>query len=324
MALQRSDVHIDTALTTLAGGYRPSQLELVWDFLMPMKLVKKDSDKFFVFGREVFRTGQESSIWNDGTDYNTASYTVTQETYSCIQHALADYVTDEQLRNSDVPLDPFNDATEFLTDRLLLDLEKEVATKCTTAGNYPAALTATPDVLWDTFATSDPINDIIVGCNAIRAQIGVWPTRMVVGASAWIKLAQHPDIVELVKYNKTGLPDTSVVASTYFNQFGLREIKVAGAINITSVEGETEVVADVWGKHVVLAYVDPADGLKRPSFGRTFVSGGELGVGVEVEREPRVKRAQVVNVVKRWNPQFIMQDSSNGTIAGYFLNGVVS
>lgn len=323
MPLQRSDIHIDTALTTLAGGYRPSQLELVWDFIMPQKLVTKDSDKFFVFGREVFRTGQESSIWADGTDYNLASYSVSQETYSCVQHGLADTVTDAQLRNSDIPLDPFNDATEFLTDRLLLDLEKEVATKCTTAGNYPAALTATPSVLWDTFATSDPLNDIIVGCNAIRQQIGRWPTRMVIGASAWIKLAQHPDVVELLKYNATGLPDATIVAQ-YFRQFGIQEIKVAGAINITSNEGATEVVADVWGKHVVIAYVDPADGLKRPSFGRTFVSSGALGVGIEVERESRVKRAQVVHVVMRWSPQFIMQDSSNDTIAAYFLNGVVS
>ena len=311
MPLQKGDVHVDGLLSSLAGGYTNSML--VWDFVMPRLNVAKDSDKFGVYGPECFRTGGESSLWNDGGDWNVLDYTIAHKTYSCTQHAYAGVVTQSELRNQDRPFDAFRDKAAFLQERLMLDLEAEVATKCTTAANFKNSVTLGGTSQW-TDAASTPITDIITGCEAIRQEIGRYPNRMLMGAATWSKVAQHDDIVSITRNTVNSIGKTSAFAQ-YFAEFGITDFRVAGAIQNTAVEGATATNADVWGDSCLLFWQPPSPGIGVPAFGYTFSS-----IPAQVERTVLAgKRATLLNNVSNWDPQFVVRDGNEDTIAGYLI-----
>lgn len=328
MPLYKSDVHVDQALTNYALGY--TQPGFVSDVIFPELRVQKDSDKYFVFGtvggRQIFGFGNEpeaSFVWEDGSDFNVLTDGRTTQSYSCVQYAAAATVTEAELRNQDAPLNAFRDHTNFISARLKLVQEIAAASKATTQGNYPAAnrtqLSGTSQ--WSDFTSgvSDPIADIITGAEAVRQSIGAFPNRMVIGAAAWAKLIQHPDIVEVLKYSGPNLGAEGSVAQL-FRQVGIESIHVGSAIKNTADEGATESISDVWGKHVVLAHVAPSPGIGIPSYGYRFTS-----VPMQIERTALPgRRATLLNAVTNWDLEFVCQDSSNDSIGGYLIEDAVA
>ncbi len=318
MALYKSDVHIDRALTNLAEGV--ANQPLVWNALFPELPVAKDSDKFFVYGRENLGDGNTDLEWEDGTDPPEVKTSRSTRAYSCAQKGVADYVTDTELRNSDAPLRPFQDRTTFLMDRLMLELEKAAATKATTQANYPAAnrtqLSGTDQ--WDDFANSDPIDDVMEASDACRLACGRYANTLVIGAAGHKKLLQHPDIVDFAKRMRGELPAEEFLAK-FFIAAGIQRYVVAGAINNTANEDATESIADVWGKHAVLAYVTPRPSIGTPSYGYTFSS-----IKAKVEREPRRNNAIKVIASRNWDVEFVSRDSNEDAIAGYLIEDIVS
>lgn len=311
----KNDVHIDRALTNLSGAYM--QGEWAWDKLMPLVRTQSDSDKFFVYDSSIFGDNNSTSLWNDGADWNMVDYGVSTETFSCIQHAYAGLVTDTVLRNSDAPLNAFRDTTEFLMKRLMLDLEKQVAAKCKTAANYKSGLSA--DKNW-TSGGDDPIDNIVDGCDAVRGEIGRYPNTIVMSAAAWKLFAVNSNVQDAIKYTSSSGVATQSAALNFFREFGIERFHVAGAIANVADEGATESIQDVWGTNCILAYVSPTASISQPSYGYTFSS-----VPGVVERTALPgRRATLLNAVMNWDPQFVMQDGSNDTIAGYLLHSLGS
>ncbi|TPV95988.1 MAG: hypothetical protein B7733_07110 [Myxococcales bacterium FL481] len=291
--------------------------------LFPFVNVQKDSDKYFTYGRTILGDGNSTSEWLDSTDPPEVTSGRSTQSFSCVQHGLADYVTDEEIRNSDNPLQPFMDTTAELTERLLLELEKQVATKATTQGNYPAANTTqlSGTSQWSDFTNgdSDPIDDILVGIDVIRTQIGkMGNICLAVGGAVHFKLIQHPDVVDFAKRSLGRLPNNADMVNL-FQGLGVNRYVVAGGVKNTADEGAAESISDVWGKHAVLAYPPDSPGLKRPAYGYTFSS-----VRARVEREPRRNHAVKVIASMTWDPQFICQDSNGDSIAGYLIEDAVA
>tara|TARA_Y100000296_G_C5171526_1_gene257564 strand:- start:1966 stop:2937 length:972 start_codon:yes stop_codon:yes gene_type:complete len=323
MPLYKSDVHIDRALTSYALGY--SNADFVGGLLFPELKVAKDSDKYFVFGtigkRQIFGDGNTSTVWEDGTDPPEVSDGRTTQTYSCIQHGLSDKVTDSELRNSDSPLRPFQDKTVFLQELLALDMEKAIATKATTQANYPSAnrTQLSGSSQWsDTSGTSDPINDVMVASDAVRKVVGKWGNTLVVSGEVFIKLLQHPDIMEFSKRHAAALPDEAFFAN-FFRSAGITRFGVAGGIKNTANEFATESISDVWGKHAVVAYVAPSPAIGTPSYGYNFAS-----IPAQVEREARRNHAVKIITSRNWDPEFVCADSNGDAIGGYLIEDAVA
>jgi len=321
MPLYKSDVHVDRALTNYALGY--TNAEFVGAALFPELKTNTDSDKYFVYGtvgkRQIFGDGNTSSVWEDGTDPPEVSDGRTTQTFACVQHGISDKVTDTELRNSDSPLRPFQDKTVFLMELLNLDLEKAIATKATTQANYPTSnrtqLSGTDQWSDD---SSDPVGHILAASNAVRKKVGRKANTLVVSGDVFEHLAQHPDIIEFTKRHSNALPDEQLF-TRFFAAAGITRFAVAGGINNTANEGADEVLADVWGKHAVVAYVAPAPGIGIPTYGYTFTS-----VQAAIEREARRNKAIKLIASRNYDIQFICQDGSDDSIAGYLIEDAVA
>jgi len=112
-------VHIDRALTNVSVRY--SNPAYVGETMFPVVPVKKESDKYFVYGKEHYV--QHGTLRADGAEANEFNWTVSTDTYSCEEYALKVPVTDREKSNADSPISPEIDATEMLTDAIKLDWE---------------------------------------------------------------------------------------------------------------------------------------------------------------------------------------------------------
>ena len=216
----------------------------------------------------------------------------------------------EIVANADSPLTPEREATEFVTDKLLLRLEKDVADLVFTAGNWTN--TGTPNGGVWSGDSSDPINDVVGSSlvrETVRKAIGRYPNVCVLGAAVWASLQRHPDILDRVKYTQTGVVTEQLVAAL----FGVDKLLVGRAIIDSAKEGATASIGDVWGSSAFFGYVAPTPGLMTPSAGSIFSWKNRE---VNQYREDQ-EHQTVYECVQNWDSKVTSADS------GYLLTSCV-
>src|SRR6266496_5061530 len=87
------NVHIDVALTNVSVGYPNNNL--VGDNLVPRVNVQKQSNFYYVFGREAW--GTHPDLRGPGTQaHEIPGLAVAKQNYFAVEHALQIAVTDEE------------------------------------------------------------------------------------------------------------------------------------------------------------------------------------------------------------------------------------
>lgn len=302
-----SDVHIDVALSNLSVQYQNAQM--VGEKLFPALTVNKDSDKYFIYGKEDMRSYKTKRA--PGTRANKMDWSLSSDSFKCEEYALEHNIPDEVRNEADAPIKPEMDGTEMLTKALLLDQEVRIATLALTSGSYASGHAAAAANKWDDFEASDPLEDIRAMAAKIHLSIMQVPNKLLLGKQVYDILRNHPAIVARLSDSATRI----VTAQKLAELFEVEEVIVGGAKQITSVEGAaTEASSYVWGKNVILAYVG-TPGLKTITFGQTFRRSGYRQV--EKWREQPIK-SDVVKVADKTDEKIIASG------AACLLSAVVS
>ena len=111
-------VHQDQVLTNISLAYE--NLSFVGENLAPAVTVKKQSDKYYWFGREGW-VPETSDYRAPGTVANEIEgLAVAFDTYYASEHSLQVPVSDEERQNVDSPLSPDADATDLVRRRSFL------------------------------------------------------------------------------------------------------------------------------------------------------------------------------------------------------------
>jgi hypothetical protein len=261
-----SDVHQDAVLSGVSVKYTND--EYIADQVMPVIPVKKESDIYYKYTRN-WKLPQSKRA--AGAEANEVEWNVTTDTYSCEEYALKDLIPDRVRNNADNPLSLDVDTTENLTDLIQLGREKRVADVVFAAGTYGAQTSALAGAnQWDDYAGSDPIGDVRDARATVHSASGKMPNVMVIGYQAFLKLLDHPDILERIKYTQKGIITADLIAQV----FEVDKILVGKALVDSTVEGIAESLGYVWGKSVALLYSERSPGLKKVSFGYQFQSRG--------------------------------------------------
>lgn len=313
-----SNVHIDQVLTQISVGYPNNGL--VGEQLFPAVTVNKQSDKYYVFGREGWLP--EDDFRAAGTVANeVVGMAVSTDTYYAQEHALQIAVTDEERENVDSPLAPDRDGTEMVTSKIMLGRERIIQTLATTAANYATGLSTTMvgGAQWSTYATSDPIGVMRTGKAAVHAQIFMEPNVAVVPYQVMTILEDHPDFLERIKYSERAIFSPELLASV----LGFQRVVVPGVGINTAALGQASTLSYLWGKDVVLAWVPDRPGLKIPAYGYEFVWGRQA---VDRWREdPR--KSDVIRVSRRYDHKFVALGEgaeAGKAIAGYVIKAAVA
>lgn len=298
---QLGQVHIDTALTALSIAY--TNPGYVGEVVFPAIPVDKRSDKWFVYGKEHLKV-YEARRAPKGVAQEI-DFSLSTSNYSAEERALRQLVTDAEARLADAPLMPKADATEFLTDRLKLTLESDVATKLTdpTQVTQNTALAGTTQ--WSDYTNSVPLTNIATAKKTIRPQIIKPANTFLIPYEVAITLADHPSIKDLVKYTDPAALSNGDLPST------LRGLKVVQAESVqnTANAGQAVTLATVWGKNAVILYVNPRPaGLKTITTGAIFDAPddttGARGFATRQYRDdPR--KGDIVETARTYDLQFI-------------------
>lgn len=276
---------IDPILTTVAQGYANN--EFVGQVLFPTVSVKQRAGKIIQFGKEAFMlyaTGR-----SPGQDTKRVAFGYAGAPYATEQHALEGVLPIETMQEANaVPGIDMGAATvRGVQDIIALRKEKAQADVARNGANYNAAnkVTLSGTSQWNDYSgTSDPVAAIETGKEVIRKKIGKKANVAVMGAAVFSWLKNHPKIIERMKYTGRDVVTTEILASL----FGLAQVLVGEAV----YSDDAGNFADIWGRDVVLAYVDLGSIAEKgkPSYGYTY----QLEGYVQVE-EPYYERP-----VKSW------------------------
>lgn len=289
------EVQGDGLLTNISVAFEAQSEGFVAARLFPIAEVQKEAGKFWTLdtARNKFRRAE--TLRAPRTPYKQVEWATGTDTYQAEEHGLESPVDDRERDNAE-GLEPDIEAQETATEGVLLGREKEAADLATAAATYPAGnvLTLGAGDQWSD-AASNPMEDVITIREAIRSQTGKVANTMVIPGSVVAKLQLHQKVIDRMGVNGIRVVTADFLAAL----FEIPNVVIANAIENTAAEGLAATLADLWGKHVVLAYVTPTPGRRRLSFGYTFRVGGWKTK--QYRDEPRtsdVFRAAEIRVLK--------------------------
>lgn len=323
MPLTQREVHpVDPPLSTIAVEYGKG--EFIGEQIFRTVESNKYTARYFVYAQGTNRAVDYT--WQQGTDRPMADWDIESKTVIIDEHAPTDTITDKIRNDADPPLQLEIDTANNLTKEVMTEFELAVATKATTQANYPSSNRAQLTGLdqWSD-PNSDPLDDILVGIQAIALQVGVGPSRMglAMGHQTATQLFQHATILDFFKRQGIKLPNAQALAPL----FSLQEVLVGSAVYNSAKKGQSVTQAWIWGKHAVLYVIPPGGrpGVKTMQYGAAFrvkQQGGGTRV-VERWREQKL-RADFISVVDSWAIEFTARDSSNDSLAGYLIEDAVA
>ena len=256
--------------------------------------VEKQSDRYYVYNRgDFFRDQMQKRA--PGTPAASSGYRLDNTpTYFADVWAEAKPIPDQLRGNADAVLNMDRDATEFLSQQALIRREKIFAANLFAAGKWGTDLTGVaaarrrpvPPV---ERSRSNPIEDIRAGKLAIKQATGYPANTLVISEPVWLKLVDHPDLVDRVKYGQTNGGPARITREALAAILEMDRILVMGAIENTAGEGQTASHSFIGGKNVLLCNVAPNPGLLTPSAAYTFGWTGYLGAGNEGNRVKRYR-----------------------------------
>ncbi len=317
------NIHIDQVLTNISLAF-PNN-EFVGDKLFPTVQVKKQSDKYYWFGRDTW-VPETSDFRAPGSVANEIpGVGVALDSYYAQEHSLQHAVTDEERQNTDSPMRPDSDATELVTQKILLGRELAIRNLVTNTANYATGLSKTLSGTsqWSDYTNSTPVKDWKDARLAIHAKIFFEPNIAVIPYQVMAVLEDHPDIIERIKYTDRAILTKEIIGAV----LGISNIVVPGVALGTGM-GFNITASYLWGKDVILAYVPPRAGLRTPAFGYEFVWGYPGAQQVDRWREaPR--KSDLIRVSRRYDLKLVGVDTNpdsadyKKSIVGYIFKNAV-
>lgn len=268
----QSQVYANAILSNVSIAYTNDENVMIADEIFPKVPVKFRTGIYFVYDKSKFRVAND--LRSPGQEANVVTYGLTQATYGPLHDHMLKQAIEDELRDQAVaPLDPDIDATENVTSRIMLSKEYDAFLKCTSGtyftGSNKVTLSGTDQ--WDDYANSDPIDDVRVGVDTVKAAlVGKKPNTMVITYEVFSVLRNHPQILERIKYSQLGIITVDLLAAV----FDIKRILVPDVMHNTGNAGQTETAMTyMWGKNVWLFYITPRPAIRTISWGFTLQKG---------------------------------------------------
>ncbi|MGO9641309.1 MAG: hypothetical protein ACLP1Y_08410 [Candidatus Acidiferrales bacterium] len=289
--------HLDIGLTNFVKRFQNN--ELFADQIAPRVPIPRQSDKYWIFGRESQNVLQQT-LRAPGTVPQRIVQSLSNNNFFADSHALMAELPDESTYNFDLG-DLRQFASADLMDKILLDKEIRLAAVLTSTTAVTNGVTLSGSAQYSSPGTSDPITDVETAKAAIR-MAGVNANWILIGDQVYQKLVVHPSIVERFKYAQGG----AVTEDDLAKVFGVPKVMIGSAVVLDKGNN----ASFVWGKNIVLGYVKSAvdeDGQPAnrnygdlsscKSFVWTGAPGTIGGIGTIIERkQPQASKADLVSV----------------------------
>jgi len=306
---------VDPVLTNLLVGYMQSDSRFVASRVFPVVPVDKDSGTYFIFTKKYWFV-DELEQRAPGAIYAAGGFGVSSTTYTTIQYAKEYIIADETRANSQIPMDLERVGVMWLGQQSLIRKERGFAADFMVTGVWGTDVAGSTDFTkWSDYAASDPVANIRTAKRTISTNTGQNANTMVCGEIVEDRLANHPDLIDRLKYTQSATDGT--VRGALAAIFGLERLDVSTAVYNSANTGASASMAAIIDDDALVCYSPGSASLMTPCAGKTFVWGPGGGAG-SIKMDRRSNRdADAVMHKEQWD------QASVATDVGYFLSDCV-
>lgn len=294
----QSDLHVNVPLTNVSIAYMQSSDAYIADKIFPKVPVKKQSDLYWKYSKSDWRR-TDAARRAPSTESKGVGWNMDTDQYFAHVYAVHKDVDDQLRSNADSNFNLDRDATEFITNQLLLKRDLDWNASYFQPGIWAKDLAGGADFTKWSDAGSDPIGDVAEWILEFRKLTGFAPNKMVLGAEVMKALKQHPDIIDRIKYTQKGIVTEDLIA-TLFNVSELYTSYATVATGPQIDDARSQDAAATFdfisnAKSVLLAYAPAGPSLMTPSAGYTFTWSGYLGGNAEGIRVKRFRMEYIAS-----------------------------
>jgi phage virion morphogenesis protein len=248
----------DPQLTAIAIAYKNPDVSLIADAVLPRVPVGKETFKYWAYPDTDMYTIPDTKVGEKGR-INTVELTGSELTAATEPRGISTVLTARDISEAPPGLDPKGRATEFCTNIVMLDRERDCANLVFDAAQYGAGnqdrpLSGGGATQWSDYATSDPI--AVHAVDAPR-QVPHPPERPRARAGGLDQADRsHPKVVSACERQRAATSGARPTRERLAELLELNEILV-GASFVNSVKpGKAPTLQRVWGKHALAFYRD--------------------------------------------------------------------
>jgi hypothetical protein len=289
----QSDLHVNIPLTNVSIAWMQSASTYIADKVFPKVPVEHQSNYYWKYSKADWRRSdvkrRAPSTESPGTGWN-----MDMDQYFAHVYSVHKDIDDQVRANADSVFNLDRDATEFITNQLLLQRDLDWAAQYFQTGVWTTDKVGTTDFVKWSDAGSDPVSDVADLQVQFRKLTGFKPNICVLGADVMKVLKQHPDIIDRIKYTQKGIVSEDLIATL----FDVDELYTSYATSVTSAtaiqfpDAKTQDAQASYdfitnSKSVLFAYAPSGPSLMTPSAGYTFTWKGYLGgnsQGIKIKR----------------------------------------
>jgi hypothetical protein len=290
----KGDIHVDRLLTNLSLSYGTEYTEAIAPQIFPVVPVSKQSDRYWKYERDDFlRTIAEKRA--PATESVGGGWTYSTDSYFAEVFAVHKDIDDQTRANADDIINLDADATRWVTNQLLIRRDISWISRYWNAAVWDRSFTgvaagpaAGQFLRWDD-AGSDPISMLRAEITNMQEATGQRPNRLIMGARVWNALADHPSLLERIKYTERGVVGQDLLGSLV----GIDRTVILNAVHNTAAQGADGIYRFMAGNHALLTYAAPNPGLQTISAGYTFAWTGLLGANAFA---PRIKNFRMEHI----------------------------
>jgi hypothetical protein len=263
------------------------------DKIFPQVPVQKKTDRYYIYDKGDFSRVGSVKARAPRTRPERIGLSLSTDSYSIEEYALATDFDFETLANEDTSLNIRLAQSTALTGQLMVDREIKFANSFFATGvwdtEYTGVVSAPSAVQvfnWDDYTNSTPIEDITRAITTAHlASGGIFrPNTMVVSRDVRDALVNHPDILVRLNGGAT-VKDTALVTEAKLAEiFGVSQFLISDAVKNTSALGSAASFSYINTKKAALYYAPTSPGLMTASAGYIFTWAtldNSSGYGIE-------------------------------------------
>lgn len=299
-------LYVNAPLTDISVAYQQRANDYVAGQVFPSIPVNKQGGLYYKYDKgDWFRS--IAGVRAPATETPGGGWNVSTDTYYSDVYGVHKDIDDQTRANADSIFSLDRDATQWVTQNLLLKRDQVFMATYFTTGVWTditgvsGSPTGAQVKQWDA-SGSTPIEDIRAQSTAMKKSTGYRPNTLVLGPEVYDVLLDHSTILERIKYTERGMISNALLASL----FGVERVIVADAIQNTANQAagsDTPTMSFLAGKSALLCYVNRTPSLMQPSAGYLFGWNGLLGAG------------SIGTRIKRFRMEAIASDRIEGEMA---------
>jgi len=235
----------DQLLTNVSSMLQPEGY--ISEQIFPFVPVKEKTGKLAKYGLSHIRI-ETSYIGGRGKYRRVEAITRSNTGYDIEGHGLEGMVTKDDYRNVQKPYDAEADEALGLASMLWTEKEYILAQALADTGTVSQNVTLSAGSQFSDYDNSDPVKRFITARNAVKDGCGRFPDTAWMDSRVAEYLRYHPAILDFLGFKESrpgGLNNQELAKA-----LNVKRVLIAEADYNSAKEGQTDVLAAIWGKHI--------------------------------------------------------------------------